>query len=174
MHLTREESHQDHRHKGQIGIQRHKLNGKKRKWWWGVEERSKGKGEMVEWEGSKAQTKVLMCCSQSQRVLALPGSLASGAYWCGTTSRFILGFFPGLRDIGDHRSYSITYIWLHCSATIHFHSLSLVDRVRRGCRARHHFWAASASPPTPRGNPPTDCNRDPLFGTDWDSPTPRP
>lgn len=86
MHLTREESHQDHRHKGQIGIQRHKLNGKKRKWWWGVEERSKGKGEMVEWEGSKAQTKVLMCCSQSQRVLALPGSLASGAYWCETTS----------------------------------------------------------------------------------------
>lgn len=33
MHLTREESHQDHRHKGQIEIQRHKLNGKKRKWW---------------------------------------------------------------------------------------------------------------------------------------------
>lgn len=36
-------------------------------------ERSKGKGEMGEWEGSKARAKVLMCCSQSRRVLAPAG-----------------------------------------------------------------------------------------------------
>ncbi len=29
----------------------------------------------------KAKAKVLMCCSRSQLVLALPGFLASGAYW---------------------------------------------------------------------------------------------
>lgn len=29
----------------------------------------------------KVKAKVLMCCSQSQLVLAPPGFLASGAYW---------------------------------------------------------------------------------------------
>lgn len=48
-------------------------------------EKKNGGVKRVEGEGrdvnGKTKAKVLMCCSQSQLVLALPGSLASGAYW---------------------------------------------------------------------------------------------
>jgi hypothetical protein len=77
---------------------------------WESWKRVKGQGRDGEWKGSKAQTKVLMCCSQSQLVLALPGSLASGAYWCVTTSRLILDYFPGLRARRDYRGCSRAYI----------------------------------------------------------------
>lgn len=45
-----------------------------------MEEREGGKKEQQLY-GEKVKAKVLMCCSQSQLVLALPGFLASGAYW---------------------------------------------------------------------------------------------
>ena len=45
-----------------------------------MEERE-GKGEQQLYGEKVVKAKVLMCCSQSQLVLALPGFLASGAYW---------------------------------------------------------------------------------------------